>query len=234
MSLSVVIPARNEEGNLKECVRAVVDAVDGLFSEYEIIIVDDGSTDGTGLLADRLASELPAVRAVHNPRCLGFARAYRRGVSEATKAYIALIPGDNEIDPASVRAIFEAVGSADIVVPFTANPEIRPWFRRALSRAFTATVNLLFGLRVRYFQGPAVYPAELLRRLPTTTTGFVFLAEVLIRALAGGYRGVQVPMYIHPRRYGASAAVSLANIVTTLRTLAVLVWDVKIRRRPLR
>ncbi len=233
-SLSVVIPARNEEGNLKGCVETVMGALEGLFDDYEIIIVDDGSADGTGALADRLASELPAVRSIHNPRSEGFAGAYRRGVNVATKAFVGLIPGDNEIEPASVRKIFETVGDGYIVVPFTANQQDRPWLRRALSRAFTATVNCLFGLRLRYFQGPCVYPAELIRRFPATTTGFAFLTEILVRILTAGYRAIEVPMYIQPRRYGASSAVSLTNVATTLRTLAVLLWDVKIRRRPLR
>lgn len=233
-SLSVVIPARNEDGNLKGCVQTVLGALDGLSDDCEILIVDDGSTDETGALADRLAVEIPEVRVVHNLRSVGFAGAYRRGLELATKEYVALIPGDNEIQPASMRVIFEAVGTADIVVPYTANQEDRPWLRRVLSRSFTGTINTLFGLRLRYFQGPAVYPAALARRIPTTTRGFVFLAEMLIRALAAGHGAVQVPMYIQPRQFGASSAVSVNNVVAALKTVGRLLWEVRVRRRPLR
>ncbi len=232
--ISVVIPARNEEGNLKPCVETVIGALDGVTDDYEIIIVNDGSTDGTGALAERLAAELQGVRVVHNAQGLGFARAYRYGAGLASKAYIALVPGDNEIQPASMRAIFQAVGSADIVAPFTANQESRPWLRQALSRTFTGTVNFLFGYNLRYYQGACVYPAGVLRTLPVTTTGFVFLTEMLVRALAAGYRPAPVPMYIQERQFGASRAVTIRNVVTALKTLAWLVWDVKVRRRPLR
>jgi glycosyltransferase involved in cell wall biosynthesis len=232
-SVSVVIPARNEEGNLKPCLEVVVAALDDAFAEWEIIIVDDGSTDGTGALAERLASESDRLRVVRLDG-RGFAAAYRRGLALATCEYVALIPGDNEIQPLSVRAIFEAVGTADVIVPFTANQADRPWLRRTLSRAFTTTVNTLFGFRLRYYQGPCVYPVELVRRLPVTTTGFAFLAEMLVRALTSGCRGVEVPMHIQPRASGRSKAVSLHNVVTALRTLVVLVWDVKVRRAPLR
>jgi dolichol-phosphate mannosyltransferase len=232
-SLSVVIPARNEEGNLKGCVHAVLAALDGLFAKCEILIVDDGSTDGTGALADQLAAEIPGVRVVHNPTGTGFARAYRRGLELATGEYVGLIPGDNEIQPVSMRAIFEAVGTAEIVTPFTANQQDRPWLRRVLSRTFTGTVNTLFGLRLRYFQGPSVYPTALVRRIPTTTRGYAFLAEMLIRALAAGHRAVEVPMFIQPRQFGSSGAVTARNVITSLKTVALVLWDVKVRRRPL-
>jgi len=232
--LSVVIPARNEEGNLKGCVETVLEALDGVIDDFEIIIVNDGSTDGTGALAERLVAELRGVRVVHNAQGLGFARAYRHGAGLASKTYVALIPGDNEIQPVSMRAIFEAVGTADIVVPFTANQESRPWLRRLLSRTFTGTVNILFGYDLRYYQGPCVYPAGVLRTLRVTTSGFVFLTEMLVRALAAGYRPVEVPMYIQPRQSGSSSAVSLRNVVTALKPVARLVWDVGARRRPRR
>ena len=231
--LSIVIPARNEEGNLKPCVETVLGALDGVTDDYEIIIVNDGSTDGTGALAERLAAELRGVRAVHNARGLGFARAYRHGAGLATKPYVGLIPGDNEIQPASMRAIFEAVGDADIVVPFTANQEIRPWLRRVLSRTFTRTVNFLFGFDLRYYQGPCVYPAGVLRTLPVTTWGYAFLTEMLVRALASGQRRVEVPMFIQVRRFGVSRAVTVRNVLAALKTVSRLFWDVKVRRRPL-
>lgn len=232
-SLSIVVPARNEEGNLKDCVQTVLGALDGLFTEYEIVIVDDGSTDGTGALGDRLASEIRAVRVVHNPVGTGFAQAYRRGLELATKEYVGLIPGDNEIQPISMRAIFQAVGTASIVAPFTANQADRPWLRRVLSRTFTGTVNTLFGFQLRYFQGPSIYPTALARRIPVTTRGYAFLAEMLIRALSAGHRAVEVPMYIQPRQFGASRAVTVRNVVTSLKTVAVVLWDVRVRRRPL-
>jgi len=233
-SISVIIPARNEEGNLKACVQTVVTALDEVSDDHEILIVNDGSTDGTGVLADRLASEVPGVRVIHNPIGSGFAEAFRRGVQAAAKEYVALIPGDNEIQPISVRAIFEAVGKADIVVPVTANQEDRPWLRRRMSRGFTGMVNLLFGFNLRYFQGPCVYRAAAIRAMPVRTRGFAFLTEMLVRSLAAGHRAVEVPMYIQARQFGTSSAVSAGNIVTALQTLVRLVWVVHVRREPLK
>jgi glycosyltransferase involved in cell wall biosynthesis len=233
VAISVVVPARNEAGNLAPCVDTILAALDGLTDRYEVIIVDDGSTDATGEVAERLAATRPGVRAVHNRPARGFARAYRDGAALATHDYVALVPGDDEIEPVSVRAMFEAVGTADVVVPVTANQERRPWLRRALSRTFTGMVNGLFGYGLGYYQGPCIYPAAVLRSIPVTTDGFVFLTEMLVRALAAGLRPVAVPMYIRPRQFGASSAVSARNVRTALTTLARLLWDVRVRRRPL-
>lgn len=233
-SVSVIVPARNEEGNLKACVQTVVAALDEVSDDYEILIVNDGSTDGTGALADRLASELPGVRVIHNLTGSGFAEAYRRGLQAAAKEYVALIPGDNEIQPMSVRAILDAIGQADVVVPITANQEARPWLRRRLSRVFTGMVNLLFGFNLRYFQGPCVYRAAAVRAMPVRTTGYAFLTEMLVRSLAAGHRAIEVPMYVQTRQFGASRAVSAGNVITALQTLVRLIWLVHVRREPLK
>lgn len=229
-----MIPARNEEGNLKACVDTVLAGLAGVVSDYEVIIVNDGSTDGTAALADRIAAEAPGVRVIHNALGEGFAGAYRRAMQSATKAYVALIPGDNEIRPDSVRTIFEAVGSAEIVVPVTANQEDRPWLRRVLSRTFTGSVNLLFSLRFGYFQGPAIYPTDLVRSLPRPSSGFVFLTEMLVRSVSAGHRAVQVPMFIQPRQFGVSSSLSFANVFAAVRTVGRLFWEIRILGRPLR
>lgn len=234
VSISVVVPARNEEGNLKACVETVIGALAGVVSDYEVIIVDDGSTDGTAALADRIAAEVPGVRVIHNARSEGFAGAYRRAMQAATKAYVALIPGDNEMRPDSVRSIFAAVGTAEIIVPVTANQEDRPRLRRILSRTFTGTVNLLFSLRFGYFQGPAIYPTELVRSLPRPSSGFVFLTEMLVRSVSAGHRAVQVPMFIQPRQFGASSSLSFANVYAAVCTVGRLFWEIRILGRPLR
>src|SRR5205085_7099780 len=109
--------AFNEVHNLEAAVRDVV-AASTEFDDYEVLIVDDGSTDGSGELADRLAHELPRVRALHHPRNQGFGAAYGTALAEAQMAYFTFVPGDHEVAPESVVRIFAAVGKADIVVPF--------------------------------------------------------------------------------------------------------------------
>ena len=229
LSLAVVITARNEERNLEPTVDAVLMCLKEYFPAYEVLIIDDGSRDGTGRVADELARKHQAIRVVHHSTSRGFAVSYRHGVSLARMAYVGLVTGDNEMTPESIRAAFAVVGQADIVIPYQANQQDRPLWRRVLSRAFTSTVNFLFGLRIRYFQGPCIYPTQWAQRLPVTTTGFALLTDMLVRTLKVGCSYIEVPMKIRPRAYGRSSALSLRNVSTAGWTLATLWRDVYLR-----
>jgi dolichol-phosphate mannosyltransferase len=224
------VPAYNEVGNLEAAVRDVVAAAADL-DEYEVLVVDDGSTDGTGELADRLARELPGVRAIHHDRNRGFAATYRTGLEHARLAYYTFVPGDNEVTRDSIRDIFASVGRAEIVVPYHGTPWARTWDRRILTWVCTNQINLLMGRRLRYYQGPAVYPTALARSLPITTSGFFFATEMLIHALAAGYTWVEVPLRHQERTYGTSKAVGLGKVIGAELTILRLWWNVRIRRR---
>src|SRR5437879_2553834 len=114
-TLSVIIPALNEEENLAAAVTNVLDAIGDRFTDYELLIFDDGSTDSTGQVADRLATHNPRIRVVHNHRNLGLGCNYTNGAELARMEYVAWFPGDNEVPGQAVRAILDAIGSAEIV-----------------------------------------------------------------------------------------------------------------------
>lgn len=227
-SMSVVIPAYNEMGNLEGAVHDVVHAL-RTFDDYEVIIVNDGSTDGTGEVADRLAESLDRVRVIHHDRNRGFAVSYQTGLQHARMASFTFAPGDREIALESVEEIFGAVGQADIVVPYHGTPWNRTWHRRLLTWICTTQINLLFGYHLKYFQGPAVYPTELAQVLPIGTTGFFFATEMLLNALMMGYSWVEVPLIHHERTYGQSKAVKPGNIVSAQMTIFRLWWTLRIR-----
>lgn len=231
-SISVIIPAYNEEGNLKGAVDSVLAAVQG-FTDYEIIIFDDGSQDGTGPLADEIAASDAAgrIKVVHNGSNKGFGYNFRRGVELATRDYVAMIPGDDEIGKESVAAILNAAGKADIVAAYTINFSVRPLKRRIISRVFTAMMNLLFGMRLKYFNGPTVYRRDVIQSIPVTTSGFAFTASIMVRLIRSGHSYVHVGMYLKPRDYGSSKAFALSNILSVFKTVIRLFWQVHVSER---
>jgi hypothetical protein len=129
----------------------------------------------------------------------------------------------------SVEEIFNAVGKADLVVPYHGTPWNRTWQRRVLTWICTTQLNVLFSRNLKYFQGPAVYPTELARVLPINTTGFFFATEMLVNALLMGYSYVQVPLTHHERTYGQSKAVKASNIVDAQMTILRLWWSLRVR-----
>jgi len=224
--VSVFLPAFNEVDNLEGAVADIVWAASQVLDEYEILIIDDGSTDGTGALADRLASANPRIRAIHQPRNMGIAAAYERALAEARLDHFSFLASDGEIARESVRDILGSVGRADIVAPYHQNPLAREPHRRFLTWASTALVNVLFGQRMHYYQGPCIYPVALARALPKSAGGFYFLTQMLIHALHAGYTYVEVGLTHVDRTHGRSKAVSAKNILKALRTIAQAWWAI--------
>jgi dolichol-phosphate mannosyltransferase len=227
-AVTIFVPAFNEVANLEGAVEDVVTAAQVL-ADYEVIMVDDGSTDGTGPLADALARRLSKISVLHNETNQGLAHGYRRALERARLPYFTFVPGDREVSAESVRTILAAVGITDLVVPYHANPEARAWYRRLLTRASTRLMNMLFGLKLRYYQGPCVYPTTLARSLRTTTTGFFFLAEMLVQALRAGHTFTEIGLIHQERAYGRSKALSVGNLLRALKTVLRLWWTLRIK-----
>lgn len=230
-TLSVIIPALNEEGNVEAAVRSVLMAIGTRFDDFELLVFDDGSTDRTGDIADRLARENGRIRVIHNGTNRGFGYNYTRGVQLAQMEYIAMFPGDNEIPTEAIRGILAAVGTADIVIPYISTPEVRPWGRQVVSNGFVGLLNALFGLRLRYYNGPCVHRRIRLQSVPMRTHGFAYMASILVRLIRSGCTYVEVPMSLQPREHGRSKAFRLKNVLGVLRTLAELFWEVRIAHR---
>lgn len=231
-TLSIIVPAFNEALNLPGAVNnAIESATAAGLEDWQVIIVDDGSTDETPTVAARLAQEITRVELRVHRHNLGFAAAYRTGLSEARMNYVTFVPGDNEVAAESLRSIFRAIGCADLVVPYHGTPWLRPWFRRLLTWVSVAEINLLFGWQMRYYQGPTVYPTELARALPVTCTGFFYVTEMLVQALVAGYSLIEIGLRHQERSYGRSKAVGLSKILDAEREILRLWWDLHVCRR---
>ncbi len=220
-SLSVMVAAFNEAESLEGAVTDVLSVLSDV-AELEVIIVDDGSVDGTAEIADRLAAEHPRVRVIHHPQNRGVAAVYRTGLAAATREFFTWVGGDREIAAESVRAVVEAIGQADLVIPYHANTEARPWHRRLVTWVCTEQINVLFGWHMHYYQGPTVYPRDLALRIPVKSTGFFFASEMLIRALSLSLTWVEVPLRHQERQHGTSHAVRPIHLLNAQLSVLVL------------
>jgi dolichol-phosphate mannosyltransferase len=230
-SISVLVPVLNEEDNLEPTVRRLIEALTTTIDDFEVIIVDDGSTDRTPAVADRLAEDSPNIRVFHNATNMGLGYAYARGYEEARKEFFVYIPGDNTWPYRSFVELFGNLGRADIITSFAINPGVRPTSRRIVSRAYTQALNLLFGHRMQYFNGLTIYEVEFLRRRPATTFGFGFQGEVLLKALASGASYIEVGLPIDERTAGGSKAINVRNISSVFFTVLRVFWELQILRK---
>ncbi|PKN06779.1 MAG: hypothetical protein CVU73_15425 [Deltaproteobacteria bacterium HGW-Deltaproteobacteria-8] len=227
-TLSIVIPAFNEAANIKATVDEVLKAIGGSFVDFELIIVNDGSADDTGRIIDELGAADPHVKPVHNEQNMGFGASYRRGVGLARMNYVGVFPGDNEIIGRSIARILALVGSADIIVPFTMNMEVRPYSRRLFSRLYTLIMNMVFTCELQYYNGPVIHRRDVLQATPINTSGFAFQSTLLVRLIRSGHSFIEVPMYLRPRLGGRSTALKLKNVLSVCLAIVRLAKTVHV------
>ena len=215
--VSVFIPAYNEGGNLPHCVDVVVSKMDELGVKAEALIVDDGSTDGTGELADRLAAGYPQVRAVHHDRNQGIGAAFRTAIRQANGEWMIFIPADLALHPDELRSYLAAASQADIVVGLRSDRSDYTALRKLVSWTNIQLIRRLFGMPLRQYQYISMYRLEVLREIEIEYwRSAFFLAEVLIKARDRGYRLVEVEIRYAPRVSGKPTGAKLILIVRTV------------------
>src|SRR5918996_3180794 len=190
-SISVIVTAMNEEGNLSPTLESVVSTVAPRFARYEIIVVDDGSRDRTADIAASLAAENPRIRVHRNRRNLGLGRSYQTGIDLAVHEYTSWVAGNNLVPQEALARIYDRVGERDMVISYILR-DVRGFRRRTMSRAFTILMNLLFSVRMRYYTGPCVYKSGVAKQFIMRANGSLFVAELLVRLLLAGQTYVEV------------------------------------------
>jgi glycosyltransferase involved in cell wall biosynthesis len=222
-SLSIVIPAFNEAENILGTLENVTAALVPLPLEYEILVIDDGSADGTGELVKANAAKFPHVQLVVNDRNRGFGWTYRRGVQTAARDHIVMVHGDNAWGAETLHDFFRHTGDADIIVGYTRDMwKSRPWTRALISKTFTQTVNAITRRRLKYYNGLQIHKAAVLKSLDIQSSGFGFQAEVLVKGLRRARTFIEVPMDLMERERGESKAFRIRNVIDVMRTLRLL------------
>ena len=230
-SLSVIVPALNEQDSLHATVEAVLKTFGPMVDDLEILVFDDYSSDRTGCIADELAAHDSRVRVFHNPHRFNIGGVYKAGLREARGQYVVLVPGDNEIRVDEVARGMLYLDRASMIVFYVTNPAVRSWSRRTLSRLYVLAVNALFGTQVRYTNGTNIIRTDLARTLGIRTDGFSYQTEAVIKAVRSGADFVQVGVDIKKREGGKSKALSWKNLGTVVSALAALWWEIHVTRR---
>jgi glycosyltransferase involved in cell wall biosynthesis len=224
-SISVIIPAFREEGNIEAAIDNVVSVCESLTQNYEVIVIDDGSPDKTGEFARLRAEANSSVRVATNASNEGFGYSFARGVKMATKDFVTVFPGDNDMAADSLKDLLKARGSADLVISYMRKTNKRSFFRRAVSKCFVVLMNTLFGLHLKYYNGAFICRRELLQSVPIKSTGLAALAECIVRLLRKGVAWRAVDFDHVGRKHEKSKAFSFRSVKAVLITIGILIKD---------
>jgi glycosyltransferase involved in cell wall biosynthesis len=214
IAVSFVVPCYNERENVAATVAEIERGVkESGIADFEIIVVDDCSNDGTSEVVKGLLTQVPQLRLVINEKNLSLGGAYKEGVKRAVKDYVMMIPGDNSHPAEGITPVLGNAGNADIVVPYPQSRDVRSSYRQYLSGGYTAMLNLLFGLNLPYYNGIALHRGDLLKSIEIKTNGFAYAAEILIRLIRRGSTFVTVAVVIRERKEGRSSALKPKNMM---------------------
>lgn len=212
LSLSVIMPALNEEKNIISAIERTLSAFDDTDINGEIVVVNDGSTDSTGPLVENRAEVEKRVRMIVHKTPQGIGASFWDGVKEARGDIVTMFPGDDENEPLEPLQYFNLLENVDILVPFIYNKGVRSKTRERLSSLYTSIINLTFGTRLNYTNGTVLYRRSILSGLELKSRGFFYQTELLIKTIKKGYLFAEVPNLLRTRSSGTSKAISLKSL----------------------
>lgn len=231
LSLSIFFPCYNEEANVERVTLAALEAARRFADDYEVIIVNDGSRDRTGEIADRLAREQPHVRAVHNNPNLGYGGALQRGFREARMDWVFYTDGDGQFDFTEIEKLLPLLETHEIVSGYRLDRK-DPLVRKLNAWCWTRLVNLLFGFGLRDVDCAfKIYPRSLFDRIAMESVGALIDTEILAKAHYLGYRIAQTGVHHYPRIAGSQTGANIKVIARAFRELFKLHRDIR-RERP--
>jgi glycosyltransferase involved in cell wall biosynthesis len=227
--LTFFFPAYNEEENVEQTVQLALDQVGPMVDSIEVLIIDDGSTDRTPLLADQLAAADPRIRVHHQPN-RGYGGAVKAGFANASGELIAFSDGDLQFDLLELRLLLDRLDDparkhVDAVIGWRIKRQ-DPFQRIFIAKTYNVIVSLAFGLRVRDIDcAMKVFRREVFDGLRLDSDGPFLSAELLIKLRARGVPMAQVGVHHFPRAAGTNTGASLGKILRTFRDLGRLRWN---------
>ena len=234
--LSVFFPAYNDSGTIASLVIAAIQAARKLTNDFEVIVVNDGSLDGTASIADELARNYPEVKVVHHPRNRGYGGALRSGFEAATRDLVFYTDGDAQYDPSEMNVLWERFADdVDLVNGYKISRS-DPIHRIVIGRIYHHTVKLLFGLRVRDVD----CDFRLLRRsifdeVELEKNSGVICLEMMKKIQDAGFTIVEVPVHHYHRAHGQSQFFNFRRVIRTVIDVFKLWYALVVRqthRRP--
>lgn len=224
-SLSLVIPIYNEAENIERTLRVADEVLEKISSDYELILVDDASTDETPQILDRLARSNPKIRVERHSRNRKLGGSLKTGFSKATKDIVVYSDADLPFDFHDIERavhVIQTVG-ADIVAAYRHDRTSDRWYRIVYTLVYNWLIRLLYGIRIRdvNFAFKTV-KREVLQQIPLKAEGSFINAELLIRAERMGFYICQIGVDYFVRRVGQSTLASPGVILKIIREMLCL------------
>ena len=218
-SISVFFPCYNEQDNIARTLEQAIDVLGKLTADFEVIVVNDGSADATGKIADGIIRQDSRVKVVHHPKNLGYGAALQSGFKAATKELVFYTDGDGQFDIGELPALLPLIEQYDIVSCYRLNRQ-DSLIRKINGWAWTKLVYLLFGMKIRDVDCAfKLYKREIFDKMKLVSAGALIDAEILARAVRRGYTVTQRGVHHYPRTAGQQTGANIRVILRAFKEL---------------
>ena len=225
VSVSIVLPAYNEEANVAAAIAEATATAERLFVEHEIIVVDDGSSDATKLVAQGIAERDPRVRVVSHGGNRGYGEALRTGFLSSGMDFVFFTDADLQFDMGEIEKFLPYAGTVDVVAGYRLNRQ-DAMARRLIAYAWNLLVRVLFYVPVRDIDCAfKLFDRRALSDVDIESVGAMVNTELMVKLGRAGASVVEVGVHHRPRRAGQARGASPRVIAKALREL------LKMRRR---
>jgi glycosyltransferase involved in cell wall biosynthesis len=232
LSVSVFFPCYNEQANVKGVVTKALDLLRKLDADFEIIIVNDGSTDQTARIADEAASQDGRVKVIHHSENLGYGAALQSGFRAASKELVFYTDGDGQFDINEMPALLPLMEDYDVVSCYRLNRQDSS-LRKFNAWCWTKLVCLLFHMKLRDIDCAfKLYKTKIFENMQMRSTGALIDAEILGRMTRKGYKVVQRPVHHYPRTEGQQTGAKIGVIFRAFKELLKLRKEILADRSP--
>lgn len=218
ISLSVFFPAYYDEKNIDKVVHKAIEVLESLhLKDYEVIIIEDGSPDKTGEVADKLAAENPKVRVIHHPKNLGYGATLRDGFINAKMDYVFYTDGDNQFDLDEMKKFVALIPFSDIVVGYRKHKQYS-LYRKFTSLCYNYLLRLIFD--IHYWDIDCafkLFKADLFKKIKINSVDAFIDAEIMLKAKLLGYTVTEIGVNHLPRLDGISTGARPSVIFRTIK-----------------
>lgn len=217
--ISLFFPVYNDERTVQAVAERALDLLEEVADAYEIIIVDDGSPDASGEIADRLAEEHEAITVVHHPENLGYGAAVKTGIARANYDIICMIDGDNEYDVFDLKKMLAVSDYYMLVIAFRYR-KLYSTKRIFISFVYNAVLRLVFKSPFRDIStGIRLIKRDVVRDLQLSSNSPFIGAELTLKSMLRGFPVGEVGIQTFPRDFGTGSATSIPNIIGTIKDI---------------
>lgn len=222
-SITIAIPAYNEEENIEFVINDTLKNLPKYFRDYEVVVVDDGSKDKTGEIADKLAKKSKYLKIIHQKNG-GYSSAMLTGIKAAKKDYVAYMPADGQFLIKDMRHCFEELGKADLILGYRGGRQDYATRRVIFSYGYLLLLLFLFDIKYMDVGWVNIWATKKAQKIKLTCSqGIFILTEILVRFKKKKYKITEAPSYYHPRLGGEVKNAKLKVVWKTF-TSAFKLW----------